>query len=355
MEKAQCPEELTSCHFPSKVGGKPVWLNPVCLPTPEETACSVCGFPRTFLLQVYAPLEDTPAAFHRTFFVFVCLNSSCHQQNNSHGLRVFRSQLPRENPFYGADHEDDDEGGSSEDELIRTESGGVSEDSSTSDSITEPLSCTSTTNALVDSSALVSSLNCLSLSSKKSSEQGREPTPLCVVCGSAGPKKCSRCKAVHYCSKHHQTHDWKSGHKLFCSDLASGRCRPLDVTYNPSHTVCLPEFVLVTEEEPPVTAASEVGEERGEEERMKDYYKFVKSGSYHDHSTSSKTGKKRVQSVMERAESGTMSDKFFRAFQRRVAIEPEQVSHTSHKLHLKIKLRGFQINVSGFMADACSL
>jgi hypothetical protein len=57
---------------------------------------------------------------------------------------------------------------------------------------------------------------------------------------------------------------------------------------------------------------------------MRDYHKFVKSGKYHDHGAS-RSGKKRVESVMEKAESGTMSDKVFRAFRRRVSFEPEQV------------------------------
>ena len=186
-------------------------------------------------------------------------------------------------------------------------------------------STTSSPTQMEDGTTIADSLNGLSISELSSGEHkgATEPTPLCIVCGSAGPKKCSRCKMVHYCSRHHQTHDWRNGHKLFCPDLASGKWRPQEVTYNPSYGVCLPEFLLVTEEEPAVEEGE--GEERGEEERMSDYYKFVKSGKYRDHG-SSKTGKKRVQSVMEKAESGTTSEKFFRAFRRRVAIEPEQVS-----------------------------
>ena len=97
------------------------------------------------------------------------------------------------------------------------------------------------------------------------------------------------------------------------------------MTYDPSQGVCLPEFLLVTEEEPVVEG--EDGEERGEEERMRDYLQFVKSGKYHGHSPG-KSGKKRVESVVGKAESGTSSDKVFRAFRRRVVVEPEQVSHS---------------------------
>ena len=335
VEKAECPEELTSSYLPSKVGGKPAWLDPARLPTPEETTCSGCGLPCTFLLQVYAPLEDTPTAFHRTFFLFVCLNPSCHQRNSASAFRVFRSQLPKKNPYYGVDDGDgvlqpdgvDCEKGSASIEAVSV--GGEQETSEVD------CSTTSSPTQMEDSTTIADSLNGLSISEQSSGEHkgATEPTPLCIVCGSAGPKKCSRCKMVHYCSRHHQTYDWRNGHKLFCPDHASGKWRPQEVTYNPSYGVCLPEFLLVTEEEPAVEEGEGEGEERGEEERMSDYYKFVKSGKYCDHG-SSKTGKKRVQSVMEKAESGTTSEKCFRAFRRRVAIEPEQVSLSLQKATL---------------------
>lgn len=133
---------------------------------------------------------------------------------------------------------------------------------------------------------------------------------------------------VYYCSKHHQTHDWKNGHKLFCSDLASGKSKLSDLTYDPSYGVCLLEFEVVTEEEPMVKE-NHIGD-REEEERMRDYHKFVKSGKYHDHSK----GGKRVQVVMEKAESEAKSDKVFKAFRRRVAIEPEQVSN-KYDIHVQ--------------------
>ena len=120
--------------------------------------------------------------------------------------------------------------------------------------------------------------------------------------------------------KHHQTHDWKNGHKLFCSDLASGKCKPGEVTYDPSYGVCLPEFEVVTEEEPAVKEGKV--EDRKEEERMRDYHKFVQSDKY---CSPSKEGGKQVRGVMEKAESDAKSDKMFNAFRRRVAMEPEQV------------------------------
>ncbi|KAI3426517.1 uncharacterized protein J3R85_009868, partial [Psidium guajava] len=51
---------------------------------------------------------------------------------------------------------------------------------------------------------------------------------VCVVCGNNGPKKCSRCKAVRYCSQTCQAVHWKNEHRLKCkvfqssSDVFSG-------------------------------------------------------------------------------------------------------------------------------------
>ncbi|CAJ2657077.1 unnamed protein product [Trifolium pratense] len=38
----------------------------------------------------------------------------------------------------------------------------------------------------------------------------------CAVCGNPCSKKCSRCKAIKYCSQTCQHFDWKSGHKFQC-------------------------------------------------------------------------------------------------------------------------------------------
>ncbi|GAB2276104.1 hypothetical protein Dimus_010845 [Dionaea muscipula] len=43
----------------------------------------------------------------------------------------------------------------------------------------------------------------------------------CAVCGRPAPKKCSRCKAVMYCSTTCQSEHWKSGHKLKCRPQSS--------------------------------------------------------------------------------------------------------------------------------------
>ncbi|KAI4337216.1 hypothetical protein L6164_015661 [Bauhinia variegata] len=62
-------------------------------------------------------------------------------------------------------------------------------------------------------------------------EQPNDRTPMpgvlmddsvCAVCGSFGTKKCSRCKAVRYCSQKCQQSHWNSGHKTKCKDVANG-------------------------------------------------------------------------------------------------------------------------------------
>ncbi|KAG6591506.1 Ubiquitin carboxyl-terminal hydrolase 19, partial [Cucurbita argyrosperma subsp. sororia] len=42
---------------------------------------------------------------------------------------------------------------------------------------------------------------------------------VCVVCGNLGTKKCSRCKAIRYCSPKCQEIHWKAGHKTKCKDF----------------------------------------------------------------------------------------------------------------------------------------
>ena len=154
---------LASRFFPSKVGGKPAWLDLKNLPTSEETSCQKCGNPLVFLLQVYAYLDIDPNCYHRVIFVFMCNDSSCHQTQDSSPFKVFRSQLRRKNEYYPY-----------EDPVERP------------DWNTE--------------------LNVGKFGKLK----------ICWVCGCSGTIKCPGCGKVSYCSKNHQTWDWKARHKVEC-------------------------------------------------------------------------------------------------------------------------------------------
>uniref|UniRef100_A0A8D2GL39 Programmed cell death protein 2 n=1 Tax=Urocitellus parryii TaxID=9999 RepID=A0A8D2GL39_UROPR len=72
--------------------------------------------------------------------------------------------------------------------------------------------------------------------------QLKSGAPLCRVCGCLGPKTCSRCHQAHYCSKEHQTLDWRLGHKQACTQ------DHLDHTV-PDHKFLFPEFGIVIETE----------------------------------------------------------------------------------------------------------
>lgn len=127
---------MSSPFFPSKVGGKPAWLDYSHAPKAIETttataaasssntnhvACDSCKNQLVFLLQLYAPIsfdtdkfadqvESPVTCFHRTLFVFVCTNTACNRKS----VKLLRSQLARENEFYAFDappREDDFENG----------------------------------------------------------------------------------------------------------------------------------------------------------------------------------------------------------------------------------------------------
>ena len=167
------PFLLRSRFFPSKIGGKPAWLSLDNIPSPNELACCLCGKPTNFLLQVYSPVEENPDAFHRTFFVFICNDPSCCKQNKSDNLYVFRSQLARQNDFYSPEPPKE-----------------------------------------------------LPVQHEPAASQFQK---ICIVCGCVGPKTCGKCHAVSYCSKEHQTIDWKTGHNKSCGATGkaeSGSFRP---------------------------------------------------------------------------------------------------------------------------------
>lgn len=90
--------KLTSRFFPSKVGGKPAWLDLKHIPDASETTCLKCNVPLVFFCQLYAPIDEPDfhgTCFHRTLFVFYC--NECKDERK---FLVFRSQLPVKNDYY---------------------------------------------------------------------------------------------------------------------------------------------------------------------------------------------------------------------------------------------------------------
>lgn len=90
-----------------QIGGRPSWLQPRDLPK-NPILCLNCQDPMTFVCQLYAPADDVnPNAFHRTLYVFGCPNIQCAKSTTG-SIRVLRSQLPRDNPFYPTNQEDEE-------------------------------------------------------------------------------------------------------------------------------------------------------------------------------------------------------------------------------------------------------
>ncbi|KAF9209119.1 Programmed cell death protein 2 [Haplosporangium sp. Z 27] len=100
---------LLAEDFCSKIGGLPLWLNPEHVLDTKEVMCDQCQKPMTFLLQLYSP-EDHPAeAFHRVIYVFCCKNGSCHKKSTQGCFKVVRSQLGQYNPYYTPVSNDDED------------------------------------------------------------------------------------------------------------------------------------------------------------------------------------------------------------------------------------------------------
>lgn len=196
---------LESRFFPSKVGGKPAWLNLKDIPGEKNLRCEYCQEPCIFLCQIYAPYEDNETAFHRTIYVFVCKKSECCKPNESGNLKVFRSQLPRTNEFY------------SPEPPVEEPNWGID----------------------VNTTKWVKT---------------------CQLCGIYAPNHCSKCKQVNYCCRAHQILDWKSGHKESC-------CTNRSATTNSK--LLFPEYEIIIEAEDEKEDNNEIHLEKEKEEITK--------------------------------------------------------------------------------------
>ncbi|KAF7254321.1 Programmed cell death protein 2 [Varanus komodoensis] len=252
---------LRSEQFPCKVGGRPAWLGEAALPGPEKLRCGVCGRPCAFLLQLYAPSPARPDAFHRSLFLFGCRQPACYRPAGpSPGcLRVFRNQLPRKNDTYSFDPPPE-----------------------------EP--------PLEEPPSVSLQLKC--------------GAKLCRVCGCLGPKTCSKCHKVHYCSKDHQLLDWKAGHKASCMQPDKPN------VMIPDHNFLFPEYEIVRE---PEEADSSSVSERENEDLEKNEESTFADNTYE---TSESLDENFLEAM---AKHETQDDKFFQKFKEKISLEPEQV------------------------------
>ncbi|CAH0559470.1 unnamed protein product [Brassicogethes aeneus] len=62
----------------NKIGGKPDVPSNVKLECP---VCTLCQLPRPLIVQIYAPLENSN--YHRTLYLFACINPNCWNHNES--------------------------------------------------------------------------------------------------------------------------------------------------------------------------------------------------------------------------------------------------------------------------------
>ena len=149
-------QEFGRASFPSKIGGKPVFLLDEPMKFPN---CKRCQQRMRFLCQLYAPVNAPHGeAFHRTLYVFFCDSTSCLKIPGDESVCVLRAQLPRRNQIYSYNWNDENH-------------------------------------------------NVIDVKGE-----------LCTLCGGASNERCSACKSVSYCSSTCQRIDWKLGHKLVCKN-----------------------------------------------------------------------------------------------------------------------------------------
>ncbi|WJX93231.1 Leucine-, glutamate- and lysine-rich protein 1 [Trifolium repens] len=115
------------------------------------------------------------------------MSTEDHEESSFHGAQCFLLEPRNETSNYSFN--DDDKQNTYEGDIYYIEGG---EDSD--ESIKE------TTRGLIQYDGIVSNYN----------------DNNCAVCGNPCSKKCSRCKAIKYCSQTCQHFDWKSGHKFQC-------------------------------------------------------------------------------------------------------------------------------------------
>lgn len=278
VDEPELPQHLQPYFFPSKVGGKPAWLDPLHLPSADELLCPTCNDPLVFLLQVYASLDEREDAFHRSLLLFICRRGSCLRHGAHGSLRALRAQLPRDNLFYSYWPPTDTEARAAEaKELVA----GASQ---------------------------------------------------CAICGLLGSAKCGRCKVASYCCRRHQQLDW-ARHKRSCRPVgapaAEAEAGTDGAPVPPSREArwVFPEFELAIDEEPDVEAALG-SQELSHEQRMLERYRAEQreqAGSSAEGGTmGAEGGAEEDDDLGDGEDLEQLQDEAFLDFQRRISVEPEQ-------------------------------
>lgn len=58
LEKCEKPWLLVNTYFPSKVGGRPAWLDVESIPLNDRLKCTECGKQLVFLCQVWNEIQN---------------------------------------------------------------------------------------------------------------------------------------------------------------------------------------------------------------------------------------------------------------------------------------------------------
>jgi pre-rRNA-processing protein TSR4 len=186
----------------------------ICLqPMPDLPAkCDSCQSPLYPLLQVYAPLDDVPDAFHRDLYVLLCPKESCEQR-----VAVYRSQLPRENAYYPFNPPVVDATS-----LSRSVDTDVPSRASWCDLALRKSPALGLTVGNPDGSDSDEPGQSSSSEDDDDEQEQQEKGAVkrCAVCSQETMMRCSSCRKVFYCTREHQVEDWKAGHKETCNDLS---------------------------------------------------------------------------------------------------------------------------------------
>ena len=80
-------QALTQSRFlPSKVGGAPAWITEQGKPGDR---CPYCTYKLTFLMQLYANLDEEDPEMHRMLYLFACLSPQCI--GTERAIKVYRA------------------------------------------------------------------------------------------------------------------------------------------------------------------------------------------------------------------------------------------------------------------------